>query len=142
MKKFIGVALALVLAATAASARIGDTLTQLRAVYGSTAKKQGNAMIFQRNGYSICVYFDGTVSGMEIFARDGSVKGKTEITDADVKGILAMEGAGQGWSQVTSKSGKPTFLREDRKVIARLSEADDALSGAPGKAFVVLVNQK
>lgn len=142
MKRFIGAGLALVLAATAAQARIGDTLEQLRSIYGATGKRQGNAMIFQRNGYSICVYFDGTVSGMEIFTRDGSEKGKTEISDKDVKGILTMEGAGQGWSPVTSKSGEPTFLRADHRVIARLSDANDAESGAPGKALVVMLNEK
>lgn len=130
------------LAPSIGRAHIGDTLAQLRQVYGATGKRVGNAMIFQRNGYSICVYFDGTVSGMEIFTRDGSEKGKTEISDKDVKGILTMEGAGQGWSPVTSKSGEPTFLRADHRVIARLSDANDAESGAPGKALVVMLNEK
>jgi hypothetical protein len=142
MKTTIALALMLALAAPAARAHIGDTLPQLREVYGATAKKQGNSMIFQRNGYSICVYFDGLYSAMEIFTRDGSVKGKTDISNNDVAGILTMEGEGLGWNEVTSHSGKPTWLREDKKLIARLSDANDAESGAPGKALVVMINEK
>jgi hypothetical protein len=121
-----------------ASAHIGDNLTQLRQVYGATGKVVGNTMIFQRNGYSICVYFDGDVSAMEVFTRDGSEKNKTDITQRDIDDILVLEGQGQGWSSVTSHSGKPTWLRADTKLIARLDPGD-----APGdKVFVIMANEK
>ena len=142
MKTLMALALALVMTASAARAHIGDSLAQLRVVYGATGKKQGNSIIFERNGYSICVYFDGSFSGMEIFTRDGSVKGKNDISDDDLKGLLNMEGQGQGWSPVTSKSGKLTFLRADKKVIARVTDAADAETGAPAKALVVMANDK
>jgi hypothetical protein len=138
MKKMIALALALVLTAPAARAHVGDTVAQLRVVYGATAKRAGNTLIFERNGYSICVYFDGDVSGMEVFTRDGSLKNRTDITDADIKGILLMEGDGQDWNSVTSKSGRPTWLRADKTLIARLDPGQQ-----PGeKVFVVMINEK
>ena len=140
MQTFFASVAALTLTAFSVQAHIGDSLSQLRVVYGATAKKQANSMIFERNGYSICVYFNGAFSGMEVFTRDGSVKSKPDISDDDVKGLLSMEGQGQGWSPVTSKSGKMTFLRADRKVIARVTDAADAVTGAPAKAFIVMVN--
>jgi hypothetical protein len=121
-----------------AQAHIGDDLAALRQSYGATGKEAGNAMIFQRNGYSICVYFDGEHSAMETFTRDGSIKDRTDITQQDIDEILALEGQGQHWSPVTSHSGKPTWLREDHKLIARLCGAD-----TPGdKVFVVMLNAK
>lgn len=128
----------LLLAPLTAHGHIGDNLAQLRQAYGATGKAAGNTMIFQRNGYSICVYFDGDYSAMEVFTRDGSDKTKTDITDNDIKGILAMESDGQGWAQVTSHSGKPTFLRADNKLIARLSTGATTMD----KVFVVMLNEK
>jgi hypothetical protein len=121
-----------------ASAHIGDNLAQLREVYGATGKVVANTMIFQRNGYSICVYFDGDKSAMEIFTRDGSEKNKTDITQQDIDDILVLEGQGQGWSAVTSHSGKPTWLRADTKLIARL----DRGATPEEKVLVVMVNEK
>jgi hypothetical protein len=119
-----------------AQAHIGDDLAALRESYGATGKDAGNAVIFQRNGYSICVYFDGDRSAMEVFTRDGSVKNKTDISSQDIDEILELEGQGQHWNPVTSHSGKPTWLRDDKKLIARLSGGD-----TPGdKVFVVMLN--
>jgi hypothetical protein len=121
-----------------ACAHIGDNLAQLREVYGATGKVVANTMIFQRNGYSICVYFDGDTSAMEVFTRDGSEKSKTDITQRDIDDILVLEGQGMGWNAVTSRSGKPTWLRADAKLIARLDPGD-----TPGdKVFVVMANEK
>jgi hypothetical protein len=128
----------LVLTLGAARAHVGDDMTKLRQVYGATAHQVGNALIFQKNGYSICVYFDGDHSAMEVFTRDGSVKDKTDITPDDIDQILILEGDGQEWNQVSSHSGKPTWLRADKKMIARLSEGDTPAD----KVFVVMVNEK
>jgi hypothetical protein len=138
MKKVLGFLLVLTLAASTARAHIGDTLAQLRDIYGATAKRVGGSMIFQRNGYSISVYFDGDHSAMEIFTRDGSLKGRNDITDDDVKGILSMEGQGLTWNQVSSQSGRPTWLRDDKRLIARLSPGDKP----DEKVFVVMLNEK
>jgi hypothetical protein len=126
------------LAPLVAHGHIGDNLAQLRQAYGATGKEAGNTMIFQRNGYSICVYFDGIHSAMEIFTRDGSDKTKTDITDNDIKSILTMESDGQTWNPVTSHSGHPTWLRSDDKLIARLSPGETTAD----KVFVVMVNEK
>jgi len=48
-----------------------DDLSQLRQRFGS-ASVVGSQMLFQHDGYSICVYFDGIHAGMEVFVRDGS----------------------------------------------------------------------
>jgi hypothetical protein len=139
MKTWAGlVMIASLLAPLVARGHVGDNLAQLRQTYGATGKEAGNTMIFQRNGYSICVYFDGDHSAMEIFTRDGSDKTKTDITQADIDSILTMEGDGQGWSPVTSHSGKPTWLRSDKKLIARLSPGES--NG--DKVFVVMLNEK
>jgi hypothetical protein len=128
-------ALALVLPARA---HVGDDLTQLRQAYGATGKRTGNAIIFQKNGYSICVYFDGDRSAMEVFTRDGSIKTKTDITQGDIDAILALEGDGEQWNQVTSRSGKPTWLRSDHHLIARLSTGDTP----EDKVLMVMANEK
>jgi len=148
MKMWVCLAVVLgFLAPTVGRAHIGDDMAQLRQAYGATAKKVGSAMIFQRNGYSICVYFDGDHSAMEVFSRDGSEKKKPDSTPEDmtqqnIDDILALEGDGQKWSPVTSHSGKPTWLRADNKLIARVSDATDADTGQGGKILVVMVNEK
>jgi hypothetical protein len=119
-------------------AHIGDDLAQLQQVYGATAHRVGSALIFQRNGYSICVYFDGDRSAMEMFTRDGSEKNKTDITPEDVDALLRLEGQGEGWSQMVGQSGKPVWLSADKKLIARLSTGDSPAD----KVFVVMVNER
>jgi hypothetical protein len=131
-------AVAVLLSPAVGRAHIGDNLAQLREFYGATAQRVGNALIFQRNGYSICIYFDRDLSAMEMFTRDGSEKKKTDITPEDVAALLKLEGQGQGWSQMVGPSGKPVWLRADRKLIARLSPGDTPAD----TVFVVMVNEK
>ncbi len=118
-------------------ANIGDDIGQLRGRYGS-AKDMGGQMLFQHDGYSICVYFDGSHAAMEVFVRDGSVKDKTDITKDDIDKILSEEGVGQTWNEVETASGKKIWLRADGKMIARLS-IDDKSSE---KTLMVMLNQK
>ncbi|HUB68698.1 MAG TPA: hypothetical protein VL981_14540 [Candidatus Methylacidiphilales bacterium] len=131
--------LAVLLAAgpVATYANVGDDINQLRARYG-TAEAVGNQALFQHDGFSICVYFDGSHSGMEVFVRDGSKPGKTDFTEDDIKQILAAQGDGQIWNSVQVSSGKRTWMRADNKLIARFSEGD-----TPGdKYLTIMVNAK
>jgi hypothetical protein len=139
MKMWVSLAaVAVLLSPAVGRAHIGDNLAQLREVYGATAQRVGSAFVFQRNGYSICVYFDGDLSAMEMFTRDGSEKNRTDITPEDVDALLKLEGQGQGWSQMMGQSGKPVWLRADKKLIARLSTGDTPAD----TVFVVMVNEK
>jgi hypothetical protein len=103
-----------------APANIGEDLTQLRARYGS-AKAVGGQMIFQHDGYSICIYFDGIHSAMEVFVRDGSQSKSQDITQEDINKIMAAEGDGLIWAPIQTPSGKPTWLRSDNKILARFT---------------------
>ncbi len=135
-------ALILMTSPALAKANIGDDLPTLRQRYGSVQPVGGEAL-FQHDGYSICVYFDGAHAGMEVFCRDGSKKDKagnvvTDITQDDIDAILAAEGEGLPWNQVTSHTGKPTWLRADRKLVVRISEGT-----TPGEKYVtVMLNEK
>ncbi len=124
---------ALCLGPLTAQAKIGDDIVALRGAYGS-AKAVGNQMLFQHDGFSISVFFDGSRSAMEIFARDDSKPGVTEFTQADIDKILAMEGDGMPWSEIQTHSGKPTWLSGDRKMIARFN-ADE-------KILAIMLNEK
>ncbi len=121
-----------------AQGHVGDTVAQLRDMYGATAKEVGNTLIFQRNGYSISVLFDGDHAAMEMFTRDGSLKGKDDITPSDIDGILNMEGQGLTWDPIASKSGEPTWLRADRRLVARLTPG----AKPQEKVLVVMLNEK
>src|SRR6202012_5657493 len=90
-----------------AGANIGDTVSELRKRYGS-AKDLGGQLLFEvklvngqllpahgtakdqgQDHISIAVYFDGDKSAMEVFTRNTSDPTKSELTDDDVKAILA-----------------------------------------------------
>ena len=120
-----------------AQANIGDDLNQLRGRFGS-AKDMDGQMLFQHDGYSICVYFDGIHAAMEVFVRDGSKPDKTDITQDDIDQILTDEGNGQEWHSFQSSSGKQSWLRADGKLIARLSVGDTPQD----KYLMVMVNEK
>ena len=134
---------ALILACPAlALANIGDDIGQLRGRYGS-AKDMGGQMLFQHDGYSICVYFDGSHSAMEVFVRDGSKKDKTgaaiiDITQDDIDQILATQAIGQNWNEVQTSSGKKTWLSSDGKLVARLSVDDKSNE----KTLMIMLNAK
>ena len=127
--------IALLMWPTFVQANIGDDITILRKRYGS-AKDMANQMLFQHDGYSICVYFDGNVAAMEVFVRDGSKPDKLDITPDDITQILDKEGEGMPWNPVVSKTGEQTWLRSDHKLIARLTESKESTD----KYLTVMVN--
>ncbi len=138
----MAVAALLLACPTLALANIGDDLSQLRGRYGS-AKNMGGQMLFQHDGYSICVYFDGSYSAMEVFVRDGSKKDKsgaaiTDISQDDIDQILAAEALGQTWNEVQTSSGKKTWLTSNGKLVARLSVDDKSNE----KTFMIMLNAK
>jgi hypothetical protein len=149
--------LAFVLAAwpAVAQANIGDDLTQLRARYGSVTY-MGPQLLFEVRLYnnqilpaagsanpedhlSVTVYFDGDHSAMEVFTRNTSDPDKSDLSSKDIDTILAAENDGLTWDSIESKTGKPTWLRSDKKLIARFSPntSGDA-SGA--SVLVVMLN--
>jgi hypothetical protein len=123
-----------------AQANIGEDLTQLRARYGG-AKEVGGQMLFDHGGLSITVYFDGDRSAMEIFTRNASRPDQPDLSKEDIDHILNASSEGKTWNQAQGSSGKPTWVRSDNKLIARLSEnstgkADDA------SVLIIMLNAK
>ena len=129
-----------------ALANVGDTITELRQRYGS-AKDMGGQMLFEvrlNNGqivpardsanpethFSVCVYFDGDRSGMEAFTRNTTDPLKSDLSRADIEAILAAAGDGQNWLPIQVPTGRQTWAREDKKLIARFSPKGDAVDDA------------
>jgi len=140
-----------------ARANIGDTMAQLRGRYGS-ANDMGGQMLFEvrltdgritpaagsanaPDHFSITVYFDGDHSAMEIFTRNTTDPLKSDLTAKDIDNILAAASEGQTWYPIEVANGKPTWVRADKKLIARFSpnqsgKADDA------SVFIIMLNDK
>jgi hypothetical protein len=138
--KFLWViALAVVVTAWPVSVRanIGEDITQLRTRYGS-AQIVGGQALFQHDGYSICVYFDGAHSGMEVFLRDGSKPDKIDFTEDDIKKVLADEGDGLPWTPMRTPNGKRAWLRSDNKLLARFTDGDKP----EDKYLTIMLNAK
>jgi hypothetical protein len=137
-------------------ANIGDTLTQLRGRYGS-AKDMGGQMLFEvrlvkgqitpargtanaADHFSITVYFDGDHSGMEVFTRNTSDPGKANMIQSDIDSILAAESDGHTWVPIQVASGKPTWSRTDKKIIARFSPNKDGKVDDASVLIIMLNN--
>jgi hypothetical protein len=123
-----------------ARANVGEDATQLYARYGK-GKVIAGQLVFERAGLSITVYFDGDHSGMEIFTRNTSDPDKADLSQEEIDHILNEAGEGKTWNKVQVRSGKPTWMRSDNKLIARLSQnstgkADDA------SVLVIMLNAK
>ena len=145
--KKIRIGIALLAWPALAQANIGDTLAQLRDRYGS-AQDMGGQMLYEvrlANGqivpargsaetqdhFSVTVYFDGDHSAMEIFTRNTSDPLKASLAQKDIDTILAAASDGQEWHPIQVPSGRTTWARTDKKLIARFSpsksgKADDA----------------
>jgi hypothetical protein len=130
-----------------ARANIGDTIDELRHRYGS-AKDMGGQMLFEvriKDGqiipardsadtdthFSVNVYFDGIHSAMEVFTRNTSDPAKAEMTKDDIATILAATSDGLSWVPVVLPNGKTTWVRGDKKLVARFDpnktgKVDDA----------------
>jgi len=98
-------------------------------------------MLFDHGGLSITVYFDADRSAMEIFTRNASDPAHVDLSKEDIDRILNATSEGKTWSPIQVGSGKPTWVRSDNKLIARLSEnstgkADDA------SVLVIMLNSK
>jgi hypothetical protein len=145
-KKFV-LALTVLASNLPAHANIGDTVQQLRARYGS-AQDMGGQLLFDvrlvngqivpargaadaQDHFSINVYFDGDHSAMEVFTRNTPDPQKAQMTQADIDAILAATGDGQQWHPIQVPTGRTTWARTDKKLIARFSpnksgKVDDA----------------
>jgi len=78
---------------------------------------------------------------MEVFARNTSDPAKANLTQADIDAILAATNDGLTWHSIQVATGRTTWMRSDRKLIARFSpnatgNADDA------SVLVVMLNSK
>jgi hypothetical protein len=139
-------------------ANIGDTVAELRSHYGSVNDMAGQLLFEVRvnedgqlmpargsanteDHLTVTVYLDGDHSAMEVFARNTSDPAKSDLSQKDISDILAATGAGQAWSAMQDSHGKATWVRSDKKVIAKFSpnrsgKADDA------SVLVVMVNER
>jgi hypothetical protein len=122
---------------TMAQANVGDTIQQLRSRYGSVQDMGGQALFEVRivngqivpargaadteNHFTVNVYFDGDHSAMEVFTRNTSDPVKAQLTQADIDAILAATGDGQEWHSIQVPTGRTTWARTDKKLIARFS---------------------
>jgi hypothetical protein len=135
-----------------AQANIGDTLPELRGRYGS-AKDMGGQMLFEvrlvdgklvpargstgtPDHFSVNVYFDGVNSAMEVFTRNTDDPIKANLTQDDIDAILAAAGDGQSWNEGVTQTGRLTWIRSDKKLIARFSPNK---SGKPDDASVLVI---
>ena len=138
-------------------ANIGDTLTELRARYGS-AKDMGGQMLFEirlkdgqiipargtadvENHFTVNVYFDGVHSAMEIFTRNSSDPKKSEMTQTDIDTILAAQNDGMKWTPMQLANGKSVYVSADNKLLARFranstGKVDDA------SVLMIMLNSK
>ena len=123
-----------------AQANIGEDLTQLRARYGG-AKEVGGQMLFDHAGLSIAVYFDGDHSAMEIFTRNSSDPAKSDLSKEDIDHILNAASEGKTWNQIQVHSGRPTWMRSDNKLIARLSQSSTGKADE-ASVMVIMLNAK
>jgi len=120
---------------TAAQANIGEDLTQLAARYGKSKIIAGQ-MVFERGNFSITVYLDGDHSAMEIFTRNSTDPDQVELSQKDIDQILDAESDGKAWNAAQAHSGKPTWIRSDNKLIARLNPNK---TGKPEDAAVLVI---
>ncbi len=134
--RLVLLALVLAVGAVPVRANIGDNLDQLRKRYGS-AKDMGSQMLFQHNGFSICVYFDGDRSAMEVFVRDGSDHGQQEMTQKDIDAILAAASDGKPWNEMQDARGRTVWLTPDRQLLARLS-----VGKGEGEQFLTIMHNE
>ena len=135
-----------------ARANIGDSLTDLRARYGS-AKDMDGQMLFEvrlrdgqiapargasdvENHLTITVYFDGGKSGMEIFTRNTSDPQKDNMSQDDINTILNAASDGLQWTPLAVSNGKPTWIRSDKRIIAKLNPKQ---SDSPDDASVLII---
>jgi hypothetical protein len=78
---------------------------------------------------------------MEIFTRNTSDPEKSDLSSKDIDMILAAESEGLSWDPIQTKNGKPTWVRSDKKLIARFNpntSGDD--TGA--SVLVIMLNSK
>ena len=140
-----------------AQANVGDTMKDLRDRYGS-AKDMGGQMIFEvrldkgqfvpargsadpANHLTITVYFDGVYSAMEVFARNTSDPAKADLTQADIDAILAATNEGQEWHPIEVATGHATWVRTDKKLIARFSPNTSGNADS-ASVLVIMLNSK
>lgn len=109
---------------TVSYAIIGETIDDLYKRYGA-GKEVGGQMLYKADAYSLTVYFNNKKASMEVYAPMPEVDGTHKpLTDEDVQKILKMEGGGQTWNGVISKTGDKTWVRVDGKVLARLKKGE------------------
>ena len=116
MRFLIGITAMIMVAATPARGRIGETLAELTARYGQGKKNHGKIRLpghdqyyFEKDGIGVNCVMSEDKCLMEVFHRLGSV-----ITDEDIQGILKTEADGRAWNLVEPGNWK----RDDHALTA------------------------
>ncbi len=89
---------------------------------------------------TITVYFDGDHSAMEIFARNTSDPTKANLSQSDVDAILAATAdVGQTWHPIEVPTGRATWVRSDKKLLARFSPNKNGTADG-ASVLVIMLN--
>ena len=139
-----------------AHADIGDTMTELRARYGS-AKDMSGQMLFEvrlkdgqlvpardapnpQEHFTITVYFDGDRSAMEVITRNTTDPVKANLSQDDIQQLLSATSNGMTWVPFQAHDGKPTWLRrQSRDNAQRLLARFEASAGDKSEDGPVLL---
>lgn len=119
--KTIAAATIIMLTASAALARIGESQDECRARYGEPVDSKPGSAIYVKNGLIICVEFHAGKADLLIFVKEKTdILGTSEaLSETEVSTLLKANGGGQEWKRLDAENLHPEWETENGQIRAR-----------------------
>jgi hypothetical protein len=129
MKKYAMLLLVVLMSATLANARIGETLEQCRARYGKEIRQANGCFGFIKAGFFIMVqFYDGKADSIVFRKVEQNILDiPVEISPNEIQNLLKQTGGGQAWKETNEIIIGSSWATEDGKVLAGYTAMDRVL---------------
>lgn len=122
--------LVVLMSATLANARIGETLEQCRARYGKEIRQANGCSVFIKAGFYIMVQFYEGKADSILFRKveQNILDMPVEISPNEIQNLLKQNGGGQAWKETNEIIIGSSWATEDGKVLAGYTAMDRFLA--------------
>lgn len=129
MKKYAMLLLVVLMSATLANARIGETLEQCRARYGKEIRQANGCFGFIKAGFFIMIQFYEEKADSIVFRKveTNILDIPVEISLNEIQNLLKQNGNGQTWKETNEVLIGSSWATEDGKILAGYKAMDRIL---------------
>jgi len=127
--KTIAAATIIMLTASAALARIGESPDECRARYGEPVDSKPGSAIYVKNGVIICAEFHAGKADLILYVKEktDALGTSAAFSDTEILTLLKSNAGGQEWQSLAAENLHPEWATKNGSIKARLDTSKNQL---------------